>query len=44
MNIGGDNDDLLPSGFLAINLWESGLAKDVVFSINVQRKVRKNQI
>jgi hypothetical protein len=45
MNIGGGGgDDLLQSGVLSIKLWESRLAKDVVLSINVQRKVRKHQI
>jgi len=40
MNIGG-GDDLLQSGVLSIKLWESRLAKDVVLSINVQRKSSK---
>jgi hypothetical protein len=46
MNIGGGcgDDDLLQSGVLSIKFWESGLAKDVVLFINVQRKVRKHQI
>jgi hypothetical protein len=44
MNIDDDDDDLLQSGVLSIKLWESRLAKDVVLSINVQRKVRKHQI
>ncbi len=37
MNIGG-GDDLLQSGVLSIKLRKSRLAKDVVLSINVQRK------
>ena len=44
MNIGGGGDDLLQSGVLSIMLWESRLAKDVVLSINVRRKIRKHQI